>query len=194
MPIFALSEPKRVSVRGADVTGIELITRPLASVSGKIAIESSKAPECQGKRPPLLAETLVRLQRPEKETDKEDSLTLRFMSNSASPDATGAFQLRNLIPGKYQFEPRFYARYWYLQSITMTTGGAKPQKIDAAANWTTVKSGEQVSNLTITLAQGAASIRGRIVVPEGAAVPAVSVYLVPAEPDKADDVLRYFVE
>ncbi len=57
MPNFALSEPKRVSVRGADVTGIELTTRPLGSVSGKIALESSKAPECQGKRPPLLAET-----------------------------------------------------------------------------------------------------------------------------------------
>ena len=193
IPMFALSEPKRVSVRGADVTGIELITRSLGSVSGKIALESSKAPECQGKRPPLLAETLVRLQRPEKETDKLDSLTLRFWANSSSPDATGTFQLRNMIPGRYQFEPLFYARYWYLQSITMTTGGAKPQKSDAAANWTTVKSGEQVSSVTITLAQGAASVRGRIVVPEGATVPAMSVYLVPAEPDKAEDVLRYFM-
>ena len=110
MPVFAMSEPKRISVRGADVTGIEISTRTLASISGKIVIESTKAPECQGKRPPLLAETVVRLQRPEKE-DKEDSLTLRFLSNSASPDATGTFHLRNLIPGKYQLDPRFYARY-----------------------------------------------------------------------------------
>ena len=193
IPSFALSEPKRVSVRGADVTGIELTMRPMGSVSGKIAIESSKAPECQGKRPPLFAETVVRFQRPEKETDKEDSLALRFMSNSASPDATGAFQLRNLVPGRYLFEPRFHARYWYLQSITTTTGGAKPQKVDAAANWTTVKSGEQISNVTITLAEGAASIRGRLVIPEGAAVPAMVVYLMPGEPDKAEDVLRYFM-
>ena len=43
-------------------------------------------------------------------------------------------------------------------------------------------------------AQGAASIRGRIPVPEGAAVPGgMSVYLVPGEPEKADDVLRYFL-
>jgi hypothetical protein len=193
MPQFSFSESKRVSVKGADVTGIELVTRPLGSVSGKIALEMSKAPECEGKRPPLLAETAVRLQRPEKETDKEDPLVLRFISSSASPDAMGAFQLRNLVPGRYQFEPRFYARYWYLQSITMTTGAAKPQKIDAAANWTTVKSGEQVGNVTITLAQGAASIRGRLAVPEGAAAPAMTVYLIPAEPDKADDVLRYFL-
>jgi len=76
----------------------------------------------------------------------------------------------------------------------MSTGTAKPQKVDAAANWTVVKSGDQLANLTITLAQGAASIRGRVPAPEGAAAPSgMSVYLVPAEPDKADDVLRYFV-
>ena len=192
MPVLALSEPRRVSVKGADVTGIELATRPLAMISGKMLLESSKVPECQGKRPLLLPETVVRVQRPEKE--KEDSLTVRMLSSSASPDATGSFVLRNLVPGRYQFEPRFYSRYWYLQSITLTTGAAKPQKIDAAANWTAVKSGEQLSNLTITLALGAASIRGRVPVPEGAAAPvAMSIYLVPGEADKADDVLRYFV-
>jgi hypothetical protein len=192
-PVFSVSEPKRVSVKGADVTGIELSTRPMSSVSGKIALEPSKAPECQGKRPPLFAEMVVRLQKPETEKEKEDMVTLRFLTGSASPDASGAFQLRNLVPGKYQFEPRFYARYWYLQSIATTAGTPKPQKFDAVANWTTVKSGEQLSNLTITLAQGAASIRGRVVVPEGAPTPGTSLYLVPAEPDKANDVLRYFV-
>lgn len=192
MPVLALSEPRRVSVKGADVTGIELATRPLAMISGKMLLESSKVPECQGKRPLLLPETVVRVQRPEKE--KEDSLTVRMLSSSASPDATGSFVLRNLVPGRYQFEPHFYSRYWYLQSITLTTGAAKPQKIDAAASWTAVKSGEQLSNLTITLALGAASIRGRVPVPEGAAAPAaMSIYLVPGEADKADDVLRYFV-
>lgn len=193
-PAFSLSEPKRVSIKGADVTGIELSTRPLSSISGKIALEPSKVPECQGKRPPLLAEMVVRLQKPEKEKDQEDSMALRFLAGSASPDASGAFQLRNLVAGKYQFEPRFYARYWFLQSITTMTGTPKPQKFDAAANWMTVKAGEQLANLTITLAQGAASIRGRVVVPEGAATPATSsLYLVPAEPDKTNDVLRYFV-
>jgi hypothetical protein len=191
-PSFSVSEPKRVSVKGADVTGIEMSTRPLSSISGKIALEPSKAPECQGKRPPLFAEMVVRLQKPDVDKDKEDMLALRFLSSSASPDVNGAFQLRNIVSGKYQFEPRFFARYWYLQSIAVTTGTPKPQRVDAAASWTTVKPGEQLSNLTITLAQGAASIRGRVVVAEGAATP-TSLYLVPAEPDKVNDVLRYFV-
>ena len=193
-PVLALSEVKHVTVKGADVTGIELVTKPLGSISGKLLMEPSKAPECEGKRAPLLSETLVRFQQPEKESGKEDLLQTRIYSASGSPDASGAFTLRNLAPGKYRFEPVFYAHYWYLQSITMSTGGAKPQKTDAAANWTTLKSGDQLANLTITIAQGAASIRGRVPVPEGAAAPSgMSAYLVPAEPDKVEDVLRYFV-
>jgi hypothetical protein len=194
IPAFAISEPKRVTVKGADVNGIELVTRALSSISGKISLESSKVPECQGKRAPLFTETLIRLQRPEKAADKADLLQARTFTSTASPDASGAFALRNLIPGKYQFEPVFYARYWYLQSITTSAGATKPQKTDEAANWTMLKAGDQVSNLMITLAQGAASIRGRVPAPEGAATPgATAVYLVPAEPDKTDDVLRYFV-
>jgi hypothetical protein len=57
-----------------------------------------------------------------------------------------------------------------------------------------VKPGEQISNVTISLAEGAASIRGRVPAAEGAAIPpGTVVYLVPAEADKAADVLRYFV-
>ena len=41
-------------------------------------------------------------------------------------------------------------------------GEAKSQKADAASTWTVVKFGEQLSNVTITLAEGAASVRGRL--------------------------------
>jgi hypothetical protein len=194
MPQFAFSEPKRITIKGADVTGIELVPRPLGSIGGKILLEPSKVPECQGKRPPLLMETIVRFQRPDKELEKDDPLVLRLIGGTASPDSAGAFILHNLVPGRYLLEPKFYARYWYLQSITINSSGPKPQKIDAAANWTLLKSGEQLSNLTITLAAGAASLNGAVPVAEGAALPAgLVVYLVPNEQDKVEDVLRYFV-
>lgn len=194
MPLMAMSDVKRVTVKGANVTGIELTPKPLASIAGRITLERSKAPECQGKHPPLFAETLVQIQRHEKELEDDDPIYLRMSTGSATVDGNGAFVLRNLRPGRFRFEPRFYARYWYLQSITMNTTVPKPQKIDAAANWTTVKSGDQLTALTITLAEGAASIRGRLALAESAAPPAgLVVYLIPAEPDKADDVLRFFV-
>jgi Carboxypeptidase regulatory-like domain len=188
----AVSEPRRIKIKGADVTGIELVTKPLASISGKILLEATKIPECQGKRPPLMAETLVRFRRPEKELEKDEAQALRAFAGSASPDTTGAFALRNLHAGSYQFEPRFYARYWYLQSILISGAGPRAQRVDAAANWTVLKSGEQLSNLTVTLAEGAASIRGTVPVTD-AAPPAVAVYLIPNDKDKLEDVLRYFV-
>jgi len=188
------SATKRVTIKGANVTGVELVPVPLAAISGRLVLESSKIAECQGKRRPLLAEMLVALQRPEKDAEDEDGIYVGPIGGSASPDANGALVWRSIRPGRYRFDPRFFARYWYLQSITMNTRGAKPQKIDAAANWTTVKSGEQLNNVTITLAEGAASIRGRLTLAEGAAVqPGTRLYLVPAEPDKATDVLRFFV-
>ena len=188
---LAFSEPRRITVKGADVTGVELVTKPLGSISGKISLEPTKVPECQGKRPPAMAETLVRFRRPEKELERDEAQALRSFAGSSSPDANGAFVLRNLQMGSYQFEPRFYARYWYLQSITMN--GAGPRRVDAAANWTTLKSGEQLSNLNVTLAEGAATVRGKVPATDAGSPPAVVVYLVPNERDKVDDVLRYFV-
>jgi hypothetical protein len=190
---LAFSEPKKVTVRGADVTGVELLTKPLGSISGKIVLEPTKVPECQGKRPPVMAETLVRFRRPEKEIERDEAQALRSFAGSASPEANGTFTLRNVQMGSYQFEPRFYARYWYLQSITINGAGPKPQRVDAAANWTTLKSGEQLSNLTVTLAEGAATIHGKVRAGDAASPPAVAVYLIPNDRDKVEDVLRYFV-
>ena len=201
MPDVSTSEPKRITVKGADISGIELVPRPPSSIAGRIALEPSKAPECQGKRKPLFAETLIDLVRPEKEAEAAPNF-MRMMSSAMSPDPKGGFTFRNLTPGRYRLSPNFHARFWYLQSITIgaaatTTppaGRTAAPKIDPAANWTVVKAGEKLSDVTITLAEGAASIRGKVPVAEGATIPAgTSVFLVPAEPDKSADVLHYFV-
>ncbi len=198
IPDFSASEGKRVTVKGADVGGIELITKPLSVISGVVALEPSKAPDCQGKRKPLFGEMLIEMQRHEKDTE----IMAPFMRGvqSASPDQKGAFTVRNVMPARYRFSPRFYARYWYLQSISLgtppATAAAKAavSRTDPAATWTTIRSGEQLSHLTFTLTEGAASIRGKIAVAEGATIPTgMAVYLVPAEREKADNVLRYFV-
>ena len=194
VPDLSISEIKRVSVKGADVTGIELMPRPLSVISGTVVLEPSKAPEGQNKRKPLFSEMIIELQRNEKDSELVPPFQ-RVPSNPPLIDAKGAFSMRNVVPARYRFNPRFFARYWYVQSITI--GGsptAKTARNDAAANWSTVRAGEQLSNVTITLASGAASIRGKIPVAEGAAVPSgAAVYLVPSERDKTNDVLRYFV-
>src|SRR5688572_18250199 len=189
MPDILMSEPKRIVVKGTDVTGIELVPRPLASISGRIILAPAKVAACENKRRPLFAEMLVTLQRPEREnTEKENQPYIRMVPGNASPDANGNFTLRNLSPGRYLPDPRFYARYWYLSSIH-----AAP-KTDMVANWTTLKFGDQLANVTITLAEGAASIRGKLNAANEADIPSgFGVYLVPVEREKARDVLRYFV-
>ena len=188
LPVMLMSDPRRITVKGADVTGIELIPKPLASFSGHVVLEPAKPPECEGKRRPVFSEMMVTVRRPEKDME-QDLLPFFPMSNATAVDAKGSFVIRNLIPARYMPQPEFYARYWYLNSIT--TAGTP--KIDAAANWTTLKMGA-ATDITISLAEGAASIRGRVSAANGASVPSgLAVYLMPAEREKTADVLRYFV-
>jgi hypothetical protein len=190
-PDYLMSEPRRVVVKGADVTGLELIPRPLSSVTGRVVLVPAKVAACEGKRRPSFVEMLVTLQRPERNNAEKENLSFwRSIPSAVSPDANGGFALKNLPPGRYLFDPRFYARYWYLSSISI----AATPKVDPAANWTTLKFGDRISNVTITLAEGAASIRGRLKPGDNAAIPSgFGVYLVPADREKTADVLRYFV-
>src|SRR6185436_9972876 len=114
----------------------------------------------------------------------------------ARADAEGNVKLRNLAAGEYRFVTQFSAKDWYLQSISFAMPGTKTaagKPVDAMKTWTKVKPGDRLSGLTVTLAQGAASLSGKIVLGEGETVPdKLVVYLVPVEREKSDDVLRFY--
>jgi len=195
----SVSEPRRIKVRGADLTGIELITKPLGSISGHVALEESKVPECKGKRRPVFAETVVTPWHNEKNAAKDQPQFFWSFGTPTLPDKQGDFTLRNLVPGQYRFNTRVFAKYWYLRSISLPSVASAGKNIpanrsvDAARNWTTVKSGERIPGLTITLAEGAASFHGQIKMPDGQMLlPRMFIYLVPAESEKAEDILRFF--
>ena len=177
---------KRIKVNGADVTGIELVTEPLASVSGRVVLEEANKTECSGKERPLFSETLVSASQDESQHSEYQFPLL--LKAPAGADANGNVSLKNLPPGRYFFVPEFAAKYWYLQSITLPPPpGAKP--VDATRNWTTLKSGDRLSGLTITLAQGAASLSGQVADNHSEQL---FLYIVPAEKERAEDVLRFF--
>lgn len=192
---WVLSEPKRIRVKGADITGLGLAANPLGSINGQVALEESKAPECKGKRRPLLSEIVVTPWHNEKTVPRDQPQFVWGLSGPVLPDQHGDFGLRNLAPGQYRFHAQPSAKYWYLKSILWPSTAAKPQPAsrppDAARNWTTVKAGDRFSGLVITLAEGAASFRGQIENAAGQKLPPrLFVYLVPLESDKAD-VLRF---
>lgn len=193
-----ISMPKRIKVKGADVTGIELIARPFSSVSGRVVLEESKAPECPDKGRPLFNETVVSAWHNDNEAAKEMPQFVWSMGVPVTPDADGNFTLRSLAPGEYYFVTRFTAKYWFLQSIAFappTTAGAKAasKPVDATRVWTSIKQADRLTGLTVTLAQGAASLRGQLVLDEGAQAPErLFVFLVPVERERADDLLRFY--
>ena len=184
-----LSDTKRITVKGADVTGIELFVKPLASVAGVVLLEPSTIAECKDKRRPSFEETilsLVRNQPPARDQQVEPPV---YGSSQASPDAAGSFQLRNVAAGQYNFNTRISARYWYLRSVTQP---AAKDSIDLARNTLALKPGDRVSGLKVTVAEGAASISGQVELPEDRRAGQIVFYVVPAEQGKPDEVLRYF--
>jgi hypothetical protein len=198
----ALSEPRRITVRGADVTGIELTTKPLGSISGRIALENSTAPECKNRRQPMFSETLVTARRHENQGEKNQLRLLRFFTSQGSPNKTGDFTLRNLLPGEHSLSTRFFAKYWYVQAIALQRRAAPTatersasvyRPVNAARNWVNLNLGERLTGLTITLAEGAATLRGRIKVAESNKLPPrLFLYLIPSEKEQAENVLHFF--
>lgn len=186
------SDPKQIKVRGADVTGVELIVQPLSSVTGRVALEETKSTECSDKQRPVFSETLVSAQ-----SNRIQPIRW-FLSPPANPDERGNVVLKNLPPGRYYFTTEYFARDWYLKSLSFIppeTANKKAGKpVDAARTWTTLKPGDRLNGLTITLAQGAASLRGHLALSEAKTrAEKMHVYLVPAEKEAADDPLRFYV-
>ena len=197
-----VSESRRISVKGGDVTGIELALKPLASIGGKVTFEASTAPECKNKRRPLISETMIAARRSEKGIPKDQLRPMAYFVAQGSPNKSGEFVLRNLRPGPYNLNTRFFAKYWYLNSITRDAPSGGPataktgpanRQTDLARNQLNLKTGERVFGVTISLAEGAASLRGTIKLEAGQTVPArLYVHLVPSEKERLDDVLRVF--
>jgi hypothetical protein len=141
----AYSDAELVKVRGADVTGIELTTRFLGSVAGKIVLEESKAPECAGKHAPVFEELSVAAWHKDDEAAKKVPSFFWSLGAPVFADTEGKFKLQNLATGDYQFVLRYVSRYWYVQSIFMTPLANTGRPVDATRFWTSVKAGDRLS-------------------------------------------------
>ena len=121
------------------------------------------------------------------------SIVARDQIAEAVSDSKGSFAIRNLSAGSFRIDPRLPASGWFLRSITIGPQQSVASRNATARDGLTLKSGERFSGLTVTMTEGAASIRGRVTVPEGQRLPTgLSVYVVPVEKESADDVLQFF--
>jgi Carboxypeptidase regulatory-like domain len=193
------SLPRRVTVKGADVTGIELKLAPMASISGHVVLEKSEN-ACEEKSRYGVEEILLSARRDDKVAGAAPSP--QYFSNDVGVGDNGDFAIRYLMAGRYRFESSLPGETWYVKSITnksaaparRTAAASKsPGEIDISRAGITIKAGERLTGLTVTVSEGAASLRGKVVAEaEGALIPnRVRIHLVPAETAAADDVLRY---
>ena len=201
--VSAASAPLRVSVRGADVTGLKLTLAPLASVAGTVSAEAAPdalraLPDCKGRPAAALPqETLVVARRDARPGPAPaQPQTLGARQRETSPDETGAFTLRNLEPGAYRFEARPLDEHFYVRSVRLpaaAAGGARPGAARPAADAPVqLANGQQLAGLSFQLAAGAAAVTGSVSVEAGSPpFGSLRVYLVPAERERADDLPGY---
>ncbi len=187
------SLPTHVSVRGANVSGLKLALQPLGYIKGRVHFtEEPNAPPplCAGnKRPPASpTETVLNARRDEKDEAKKRVPPVAPSGFSATPNADGDFTIRNLDAGRYRLQVRPPNETLYVASIESGAPINKPLNETFA-----LQSGERKEGLTITLAGGAAQFGGRVAAAvDSAPVPArLRVYLLPLEPERIDDALRY---
>jgi hypothetical protein len=186
----SVSAPLRVQLNGASISGLQLKMLPLGSLAGQLETERP-APACHTRElayDEVQIHTLLAV--------PKDSLwggsyggmkqALRGMlGQTAAPSPQ--FTLSDLPTGQ-QYLHFDLPPGWYAKAAKLKT---KSAEIDVARQGFTLKQGERLSGLTVTLAAGAASMRGQVAVADSAPRQRLYVHLVPAEPAAAHEVLRY---
>jgi hypothetical protein len=181
------SIPRRVTVRGGDVSGVELRLVALGSITGRVALEKLEKADCQIARRGQLEELLLIPQREDQATRPG---AFAYFSQAATPDDKGEFVIRDLEAGRYRLNLQLPSDHWHVKAMSLAV--ATPSRTAApnlAASGITLKSGEKLTGFALTIAEGAAGVSGRV---EGKKLPArLRVQLAPAEAEAASDAFRY---
>jgi Carboxypeptidase regulatory-like domain len=187
----AASKRISVKVKGRDVTGVGISLVPNGSIAGRFMSDMGTMNlKCETTHAPAIEETLITVQNDE--TDSPDAST-RFASPVNAPDSKGDFLIRGLPPGQYLLDNRrFMDEAWYVRAVTVP--GPTNSPVNANNGGITVRPGQRINGIRVVLGEGAASLRGRILADkEGASLPdRLRIHLVPAEPNAANDTLRFF--
>jgi carboxypeptidase family protein len=202
------SPARRVSVKGADLTGIELVLAPMGSIAGRVVLEPDPKLNCARRRETALRETMIIARREQaeeksgvqklKEKMEEVESPLLPLSLDSVPNDTGEVTFRNLTPAIYRVEVRPPGAGWYVREVTIgqlnqRAPAGRATGVNISKNGISVKAGEKIIDLAIAIAEGGAGFRGRVTAGEGQNLPpGLRLYLVPAERENNENVLRFF--
>jgi hypothetical protein len=208
----AASTPRRVSVNGADVGGVELRLLKLGSIGGRVVIETASSTEgCvieEPALPPAIPEDIsLRTQRSEKGPTTPQladfSMGIGGAIDFAVPINKGDFVLKNLDMGRHRIIADLPGENYYVRSVTQNVPSpgrrGASTGLDVTRSGILLRQGESVAGVKIVIAPGAASLRGRVAPNNEAqadAAPAprrkMRIHLIPAEATAAEEVQRYY--
>ena len=198
-----MSDPVHFTVKGDDVSGITLSLHALASISGHVIFETDPKLECAKRRATARQETTITARRfpapatsarNAKETAADVPLLYSNIVRETGLDEKSDFVLKSFPRGNYWIIPQPPDPGWFVKSIE---GGGKPATAKSSANvprdGVALSAGERVSNINVTFTDGAATLKGHVTLQKGEQLPArLRFYLVPAEKESSEDVLRFF--
>jgi hypothetical protein len=193
--------PVRVLVSGNDVTGLALTLKPLASVRAQLQLES--VGKCAAPRPVVLEEQVFAL-RADTATAAKSPLVFAPAPISV-PSRAGELNFRGLAAGRYRLNAQLLDERLFIRSITAPTSSASAKPLpapkvapkalslsDLSRSGVMLKAGERLGSVVVAIAEGAAALDGKVMrVGAGVATAPGRIYLIPAEREQAENVLRY---
>ena len=194
--------PQKIVVKGSDVTGVELALGPITTIAGRVVIQSLKQEDqgsgCKTGATWRVEDIIVAPHPSEKSKTAEQIPMVMDLTESSSglmtsPDAKGEFTAQLPGGGSYHIETDLLDDDLFLSSVTLPADspGKPPKDVSSGIS---VRNSERVSGVTVTVAQGAASIAGRVTTaaPTSTLPDKLKLYLVPAGKEAADNTLRFY--
>jgi hypothetical protein len=125
---------RRVQLRGADVTGVNLTLAPLGSISGRLVFEPAKpAPDknaCQHAATPRPAQTVIYARFDDPNGTSNQPFLLNTRTETTANDK-GDFTVRSLAAGRYRPAVRLPDENFYVRAMEFpsTSTSSQPQTI-----------------------------------------------------------------
>ena len=184
----------RVTVKGADVPGVILAPVEFASVDGRVSLEPASDQGndsgCRPGRARLIEETVLVFTRDQQSPGLADIQHPYGSSIAVKVDSKGHFVAPKLDPGDYYIRADLPGDLWFASSIVAPGSGQRPVHIPFPVS---IRGGQHVSPLVISLRIGAAGLRGKIALSSGSTVlpTGLHINLVPLDQAEIDNLLRF---
>ncbi|HZS43751.1 MAG TPA: carboxypeptidase-like regulatory domain-containing protein [Blastocatellia bacterium] len=188
---FSTPTGQKVTVKGADVTGLKLTFVRMGALTGQFAFEDKAATQllsCDKKTKMPFQEMVVSIK--SDESSRSSTTATNIQPHISAANEKGEFAVYTLPAGQYRISAELPSEDLYISKITSnnrseTVAGSSPDLVS-------VTSGGKAEGITIIVGQGAAGISGKLHSGEPIFDDAYQVFLVPIDSDAANYTWRYY--